>query len=105
MTFIEFLNSLSNGANLFFTSLGTIANYLITNYIFLVVLGTSVILSLVYYCFGFIFNPIGGFLYDLDNPDEKNKKYYVKGFDERINNVKKEKKLREKFPNLYRRYK
>lgn len=105
MSFTDFLNTFIGGSNLFFNSMVTIANYLITNYIFLVFLGVTITISLIKYCYGFIFNPVGNLLYDLDNPNEKNKRRWVKNIDDKIESHKYERYLRRKYPQLYRRKK
>lgn len=69
MTYNDFLNLLLNGVNLFFDNIGIIVNYLLTNYIFITILGLVIILSIVKYLFSLIFNPFENVIEDLDNPN------------------------------------
>lgn len=103
MSYSEFLSSLVNGATLFFNSIITISNYLITNYFFITILGIVIILSVTRFLFSLIFNPFQNVIEDLDNPNVKTKIGIHKFIDEKIDDFHYKEKLRLKYPQLYRR--
>lgn len=67
MTYSNFIDSLSNGANLFYTSLVQVANSLIHNYIFITMLGLTIFCSLLYFVVYAIRLPYFSKQKDLDN--------------------------------------
>ena len=56
MTYSQFLNSLLNGIQLFKDTFTTIVNYLMTNYIFITILGLVLFISLFRLLFDLVVN-------------------------------------------------
>lgn len=69
MSYSDFINTFTNGINLFINSLITIANSLLSNYIFITILGLSIFTYLFYLLVSIIVS------FNFNKKDESSNKY------------------------------